>query len=77
MLAEGFRRSRLQGESLFDACLDSLSKAPGCFSIYPALAGLHDARCRYPNMRQEKQKGRRLAALVYVWPCITRHGTGE
>lgn len=66
MLAEGFRRSRLQGESLFDACLDSLSKAPGCLSIYPALAGLHDARCRYPNMRQEKQKGRRLAALRKV-----------
>lgn len=40
MLAEGLRRSRLQGDSMFGAHLESLGKVPGCFSAYPALARL-------------------------------------
>lgn len=44
MLAEGLRRSRLQGKPLFDARLGLLRKAPGCLSVYPSLAGFQGAR---------------------------------
>lgn len=64
---------------MFDARLVSLSEAPGCFSIHPALAGSKGARCRDPNTRQVKQeKGHREGGgFGELERCIARHRTGE